>query len=228
MVTIIDYEGAFNSTVQFDDGTVVMGIAYQTIVEGTVRNPNMPFVCGIGFEGQGRHQLSNNGKMTKMTTVWRSIFARCYNTKQRVWNSTYKDSKICKEWENFQNFGDWFEENYIEGFYLDKDILIKGNKIYSPETCCFVPNCINIIFANRRERGDYPVGVHKQGNKFVAQLNIFGERKAVGRFDTPEEAFECYKLNKENYIKEVADKWQDKISEKVYKAMRNYQIEITD
>ena len=105
----------------------------------------------------------------------------------------------------------------MKGWCLDKDILVKGNKIYSPETCCFVPKGINLLFGkNNAKRGNYPIGVCKFKNKFQATINIKGKTISLGHFDTPEEAFEAYKTAKEAYIKEVADEWKDRIEEDVY------------
>ena len=118
----------------------------------------------------------------------------------------------------------------MNGWELDKDILIKGNKIYSPETCAFVPAEINGIFTKTNsKRGVYPIGVslHKEG-RFQAKVLKNKKQAYIGLFDTPEEAFQAYKKAKEEYIKEVADKWKDKIDPRVYEAMYNYQVEITD
>lgn len=142
---------------------------------------------------------------------------------------------MAEEWHNFQNFAKWFEENYnletMEGWYLDKDILIKGNKIYSSETCCFVPQEINSIFTDRKScRGELPIGVRLMNRckKFYAIISVYGKQKIIGSYNTPEEAFEAYKTEKEKYIKEVADKWRKLIDTRVYQALYNHQVEITD
>ena len=133
------------------------------------------------------------------------------------------------EWHNFQVFAKWFDENYKEGFVLDKDILLKGNKIYSPDTCVFVPREINGIFTLRQnKRGDYPIGVLKNGNKFQANIVRYNKREYLGTFNTPEEAFQVYKVAKEDYIRHVANKWKNQITEECYQALLNYKIEITD
>ena len=118
----------------------------------------------------------------------------------------------------------------MQGWELDKDILIKGNKVYSPETCCFVPQEINCLFTNCKSvRGKYPIGVTKTVNgKYKARINKNGDRIDLGLFDTPEEAFQVYKIAKELHIKEVADKWRGQITEPCYEAMYAYEVEITD
>ena len=129
------------------------------------------------------------------------------------------------------------EQNYnpetMKGWHLDKDVLIKGNKTYSPDTCCFVPIEINLLLnKNKTIRGDYPIGVSfdKSYNKFIAKLkkSKVEKQKFLGRFNILEEAFQAYKTAKEGHIKEVADKWKDQIDSRVYEAMYNYQVEITD
>lgn len=55
---------------------------------------------------------------------------------------------MCKEWHMYENFYKWFKDNYIEGFSLDKDIAIEGNKEYSPTACAFVPQSVNSLFAH--------------------------------------------------------------------------------
>ena len=115
-------------------------------------------------------------------------------------------------------------------YELDKDLLMESNKVYSPETCCFVPQEINKLFTKRdSKRGDYPIGVGKyRNNSYSAQITLNNSHKYIGTFNTPEEAFEAYKIAKENYIKELADKWRGLISSKVFEAMYNYKVEITD
>ena len=119
---------------------------------------------------------------------------------------------------------------------LDKDILKKGNKVYSPETCIFVPRRINSLFIKSdKARGRYPIGVtlRKDNGKYRSQCDVQYEeepRKQIqlGQFDTPEEAFYAYKQFKENYIKEVADIYKPYIPEKLYEAMYRYEVEIDD
>ena len=118
---------------------------------------------------------------------------------------------------------------------LDKDILFKGNKIYSPDTCVFVPNRINNLFTKRQnDRGEYPIGVYYHKSKFNPQCSIYADfnkkykQKHLGTFDTPEEAFHKYKKFKEQYIKEVAEEYKDLIPTKLYEAMCKYVVEIND
>ena len=169
------------------------------------------------------------------------MMQRCYDTKHQEKHPTYKDCKVSEEFHNFQDFGKWFDNNYyeIEGekMCLDKDILVKHNKIYSPENCIFVPEKINTLFIkSNKARGDYPIGVcyHKQHEKFMAKCRVYNyeenKKKQIhlGYYDTPQKAFEVYKQFKEQYIKEVADYYKEYIPQKLYDALYNYKVEITD
>lgn len=165
--------------------------------------------------------------------VWREIIRRCYDEKYRKRYQTYQDVKICKEWMSFSLFKKWFDENYIDGYVLDKDIISgKKNKIYSPETCCFVPPSLNSLLTRRNKlRGAYPIGVYRQKNgTFSASIRKYGKSVHLGIYKTIEEAFEAYKQAKETYIKEVAQSYFDKgeITERVYDALMKYEVEITD
>ena len=232
-IEIVEYFNSMNCTIRINDKNkaVIKDVEYKRVKNKSIKNPFHPRIYNRGFIGQGKLKSEVNGKATKHYYVWRGMFERCYDKNYQMQKRTYIGCSVSILWYNFQKFGEWFEENYKEGFVLDKDILVKGNKIYSPETCCFVPAEINIIFTSRKQcRGVYPIGVafNKSKQKFEASLSVNGKGTYLGTYNTPEEAFQAYKTAKENYIKEVADKWKDQIDPKVYQAMYNYQVEITD
>lgn len=228
---IIEYLGALNCTVQFNDerSTTLYGVSYARVKTGSVTNPYHKSVLGIGYIGEGIYRAKIKGKTTKAYSTWTKVLERCYNEKLREKYPTYKDVGVCKEWECFQNFAEWFEDKLIGGFVLDKDILFKGNKVYSPNTCCFVPQEINKLFTKRgNARGKYLIGVRALGDRFQARLNKTDHVVYLGCFSTQEEAFYAYKTAKEEYIKEVANEWKSFITPEVYEAMYNYKVEITD
>lgn len=225
---IIEYHGANECKVRFDDDILTeVIVSYSQLKKGNFENPNRPKTYGIGYMGVGKYYAKRNGAMTTCYTTWSGILRRCYNEAERTKVPTYKDVTVCEEWHNFQNFAEWFYSNYKEDFSLDKDIICPSCRVYSPETCCFVPQEINGLFTNTKSiRTDLPSGVIKHGNKFRARFGK--DRKHLGLFNTPEEAFQAYKVVKELHIKEVADKWKDKIEQQVYDTMYNYQVKITD
>lgn len=228
--TITECFNCKNCTIQFEDGTTLKNMRYDHIKEGSIRYPFHPSNYGIGYLGIGKYRIKIGDKFTKSGTIWSGVIRRCYNEKERNKFPSYIGVTICEEWKCFQNFAKWFEDNYIEGFHVDKDILIKGNKIYSPETCCFVPSEVNCIFTKSdKARGNLPIGVslHK-GGKFQAKMLKNKKQCYLGLFDTVEEAFQVYKTAKELWIKEVAKIWKSQITERCYQALINYQVEITD
>ena len=119
---------------------------------------------------------------------------------------------------------------------LDKDILVKGNKIYSPETCIYMPQTINTLFVKKdRNRGKLAIGTTRRKNgKYMAQCNLINPEtgksklKNLGYYNTELEAFKVYKYYKEKNIKEVADYFKKEIPSELYNAMYRYEVEITD
>ena len=163
-----------------------------------------------------------------------------HNEKFHLKEPTYKECQVCNEWLFFDNFYDWLhkQENFeilskSNNLELDKDILVKGNKIYSPETCSLVPHRVNMLFVKANSlRSDLPIGVRKMTiyDKYTAEYEHDGRHIYVGAYETIEEAFLAYKLHKEKTIKNVAQEEFDKdnITKQCYEAMMNYEVEITD
>jgi hypothetical protein len=225
-VEIIEYFSRLNCTIQFNNGVVVTNRVYQSIIKGNIKNTYHKSVHGVGYLGIGKY---NNKTHPKIYQTWRGMLGRGHYEKLQERRPTYKGCSVAEDWHNFQVFAEWFENNYKESYVLDKDILQKGNKIYSPETCCFVPQEINnLLIKYDSKRGKYPIGIHKVGNRFKVQLSINGIQAHLGYFKTIEEAFEAYKTAKEIYIEEMADKWRGQITEPTYQALINYTVEITD
>jgi hypothetical protein len=155
---------------------------------------------------------------------WRAMLERCYSGKY----SSYAGCTVCEEWLTFSNFKSWMEQQDWESKQLDKDLLIKGNKVYSPETCVFVSNAINKFILERASyRGDYPIGAswHKASGKFIAQVGnpISGKREYIGVFNTAEEAHAAWLERKLQYAVALADKENDPIvAEALVKKYMNY------
>lgn len=228
--TITSYKNWRNLEVTFDNGYKSVG-TYSYVLEGKIKNPYHPSIFGVAYYGEGKYSHKNHRKYYQS---WFNMLMRGYDEKEKNRRPTYKECIVDLRWHNFQVFAKWMEENYnpktMQGWQLDKDILLKGNKIYSPETCCFVPQEINTLFTkNDAKRGEYPIGVnfHKKSNKFRATHKSLNYSYTKG-YNTPIETFEAYKISKEEYIKDVADKWRGQITEPCYLAMYNYKVEITD
>lgn len=150
-VSIIDYVNSKNCTIRFDDGTILTNKKYHDVKNGNIKHLLHPTVCGSGYLGYGKYKAYDKGRLTKSYTVWDSMILRCFSKKYNKKHNSYKGISVSTDWLCFQNFAKWFEENWklhMNGWQLDKDILCKGCKTYSPETCCFVPTEVNKLFVN--------------------------------------------------------------------------------
>lgn len=181
-------------------------------------------IYGVCFNSKGKHKTRIDGKRTNAYQTWVNMIQRCYSPIYQDRHPTYKECVVDEKWLDFQDFAEWFSSqdyNYA-GYQLDKDILMPNNKIYSPDTCCFVPQEINLLLVDcGASRGKYPQGVHfvTRDRKFQAKLGINGKSKYIGYFDCPKEAHLAYKEAKEVYIKSKALEWQDRIARDVFDAL---------
>lgn len=220
---IVEYFSHMNCTIQFEDGVILKNNTYQNVKNGEVKNPNHPSIYGVGYIGQGKYSSSTkvNGKHTKYYMVWHSMMQRCYSKIAHVAQPTYAEVTVCKEWHNFQNFAAWYENNHdvqlVKDWQLDKDILAKGNKVYSSETCCLIPREINILFTNKVNS----IVCSGKNRRYSIQITMGGQ-KHTGTYNTLEEASEkCFRI-KESHIKVLAEKYRLTIPEEVYNALINY------
>ena len=231
---VIGYSNNINVTVKFIEYPYITRCRLGDLKLGKVKNPYYPMHYGKGYIGEGDYGKAD----VKAYALWQKMLERVYIRGSNI-DSTYKDVTVCEEWLNFQNFAAWFYsqkyskavDDKMRSYELDKDILSVGNKVYSPKTCSFVPREINTILVKRdKMRGELPIGVgyHKVGKKFQARLSYFGKYVSLGLFKASEEAFKAYKKAKESYIKEVAEIWKDRIDERVYQALLNYEVHIDD
>ena len=240
LMKIIEYKDSHNITIEFqDEYKLKVCLRYDDFLKGNVKNPYYPSVYGVGIIGT-KYPTSINGERTKEYVAWHNILIRCYDDKLKEKRYTYKDVVCCDEWLLYENFYEWLhgQENFdkwLNGgkWCIDKDILVKGNKVYSPETCCLVSSEINLLFTKHdNSRGKLPIGVGRSGNKYRADCsNPFTKKKEyIGSYLTIEEAFQAYKIYKEEFIQNVAEtEFANKnISRLCYEAMMNYKVEITD
>lgn len=213
---------------------VFKGTTYKEFNNGKIKCPYERRVCNIGFLGEGEYKSKINKKNTDEYTDWYSMLRRCHNVNLHHREPTYIECEVYEEWYNFQNFAEWYEGNFYqipnEKMQLDKDILDKGNKIYCPNKCVYVPQRINNLFTKcNTSRGDLPIGVSTYGNKYRAYCqNANGKRVHLGYFYDINSAFLSYKVFKENTIKQVADEYKNFIPVKLYNAMYSYEVEKTD
>ena len=128
---------------------------------------------------------------------WCSMLQRAYSDKYKSTNPTYTGVEVCAEWLLFTNFAKWFKDNYIKGYQLDKDILVKDNKIYNPEACIFVPSNINsFLILSNNSSGLLPIGVTLHKGRFRSQIRKYKTKEYLGLFDTKEEAHQAWQKSK--------------------------------
>lgn len=227
--TLIEYTNSKNCVAGFDDGVVVKTSARQFRI-GEVSNPYHPTTCGVGYLGETK-LITDWATRRRAILLWCGMLARCYRD-QESRNRHYVDCTVDECWHNFSNFLSWYVDNqqwHIEDWQLDKDVLFKGNTIYGPNTCCFLPKDINTFTILReRGRGAMPLGVTRHQGKYVAQISTLGKQRWLGSFATVEEAFSTYKIEKEAEARRLAEKYVDKIREDAYNTLIKYEVNFTD
>lgn len=186
-------------------------------------------IYGIGFNSKGRHKTKTTGEMTRVYYSWCNMLRRAYCPKLHARHPTYIGCEVDKEWHDFQEFAEWFENHEYSnhGYQLDKDLLIPSNKIYAPDRCVFVPRQLNTLLNDSGAmRGQYPQGIrfYKNTNRFRASININGKKQHLGYFDCPNEAYMVYRKAKEANVKRMALEWQDRIADNVFQALMNWEL----
>ena len=164
-----------------------------------------------------------------------NMLRRCYSDTFKKKNPTYEGCEVSDKFISYEYFYEWCNNQFgfnNKDWQLDKDLLVKGNKVYSENTCVFIPSEINSLLINcTASRGEHLIGVswNKKANAFKAQVRKNkGKREYLGYFNTEIEAFNAYEKAKEAFVKEQAEKWKGKIDERAYNALMNYEVEITD
>ena len=191
----------------------------------------MGWIHGVGWYEKGEFTACVGKKHNKEYKLWSGMLERCYSEVFKELEPTYKKCEASHNFKNYQFFAKWCQSQIgfkNKGWHLDKDILIKGNKLYSEDTCVFVPFEVNLFFVdNKIVRGENPIGIYfyKQTGKYKATCAVNGKAKHLGFFSTPEEAFSVYKQFKESLCKELATKWRGQIDNRVYDAMMTWSVE---
>ncbi len=167
--------------------------------------------------------------------IWRLIKDRCRISYWVNHGPSYQGCSIDDRWKDFQQFAYDYENMVGYGLpnrQIDKDILVKGNKIYGPDTTILVPQDINILLTNcKNARGTLPLGVTYTPNNtppYLVRIRKHGKRVYIGRYHTPEEAFQAYKVAKEQHIKDMANLYQHELDPRAYDALMNWTISEDD
>lgn len=224
-VVVVDYENASKVTIEFQHPRKykkVVRVSHLRI--GSVKNLYLPKVYGVGYIGEGEYSTKEGGKTTSAYAAWHGMMQRCYDPKMQKRHPTYIGCTVHAEWHNFQVFAEWFysQKHYKAGFEVDKDLLVEGNKVYSPSSCCLVPKDLNVLFNySLAAKGTAPTGVNYQPriDRFQARININGKRVYLGVFKCPYEAEAVYKKAKQDYVKTKIEEWRGAVEDNVISAL---------
>ena len=231
---ILKYNDSYNVEIQF------LKTGYETVARlghiksGSVKDPYSPSVYGVGITGV-KYPITINGVHTNEYELCNGILRRCYSDALKKKYPTYIDCEVSDKFKSYEYFYEWCNKQIgfdNEDWHLDKDLLVKGNKVYSEDSCVFIPAEINsLLVKNTASRGKYLIGVHWCNTKktFKAQVSKNkGKQEWLGCFKTELEAFNAYKNAKEAFVKEQANKWKSQIDPRTYNALMNYRVEIDD
>ena len=235
---IVKYNNSRSVEIQFINTGFETSAQLEHIKNGNVKDLYSPSVFGVGIVGV-KYSINEGGTQTKEYEIWCNMLRRCYSDTYQKKQPTYKGCEVSDNFKSYEYFYEWCHkqigfDNHGNGnpFQLDKDLLVKGNKVYNESTCVFLPKEINSVLIKRTAtRGEYLIGVcwSKTHKAFKAQVSKSkGKKEHLGYFNTELEAFNAYKEAKEFFIKELANKWKGQIDERAYEALMNYEVEITD
>ena len=231
---VLKYNDSVNVEIRFINTGFKMVARLDHIRNGEVKDLYAPSVHGVGIVGI-KYTFRVDGVLTKEYVLWKSMLTRCYSDGFKKKNPTYIDCEVSENFKSYEYFYEWCQNQTgfsNKDWQLDKDLLAKGNKIYSENTCVFIPSEINLaLIKSTASRGEHLIGVYwnKTNKAFVAQVSKSkGKQEHLGYFKTEIEAFNAYKVAKESFIKEQANKWKSQIDERAYDALMNYEVNIDD
>lgn len=194
-------------------------------------------VRGIGNKGN-KYLAREDGILLQEYKMWANVLSRCV-PKYWIEYPSYNGATCSDNFKSYTFFYEWCQnqvgfkkkDEESKSWHLDKDLLVKGNRVYSEDTCIFLPQRLNKLLTKRGlDRGKCHLGVCKQKNidKFMASCSDGDSQKYLGSYKTMYEAFQAYKTFKEALIKEVANEYKHQLDPRAYEALLNYQVEITD
>lgn len=223
-LVVVNYESSKRITVEVQGPKKhELLVTSGNLKKGYVNDRYSPSAAGVGILGDFPVDVKS-----KCYRTWYHILKRCYTPHTEQIALHYGDCWVADDWHHIENFGSWIEQQkWEENWHIDKDLLVKGNKVYSENTCCMVPVEINNFLTLRRNhRGLYPVGVtyHERLDKYEASVSENGSPKYLGVYHTADQAFYVYKEYKQFLAKGLASKWEGIVDDKVCAALLKYEV----
>lgn len=223
--TVIKYENARNIYVMFEDGTITK-VTGGNLCSGSINNPNRPTVFGFGINDVKLMDFTD-----KRYVLWHSIIRRAYSEVYHKNKPSYEDVRVSEDWRRLSNFIKDIEKfpNFdmvvSENWELDKDVLGDGKKLYSKDTCCFIPRELNTLFTRESTKGlKTGVSYNKRLGKFVSSINKGNGSKHIGVFKTEDEAHSVYCKEKQKHLDSLILKYDDKLPQNVKFKLKDWFI----
>lgn len=223
--TVIKYENSRSIYVMFEDGTVTR-VSGGNLCSGSISNPNRPTVFDVGV-----NDVEVKDYTDKRYVLWHSILRRSYSEVYHKSKPSYKDVRVSEDWKRLSNFMKDIEKlpNFdmalSNNWEIDKDVLSNGEKVYSKETCCFLPREINILFTRESTKGlKTGVSYNKRLCKFVASINIGKGSGHIGVYKTEKSAHTAYCKEKQKHLDSLILKYGDKLPENVKFKLKDWFI----
>jgi hypothetical protein len=189
-----------------------------------MKHSNSKLVWGIGINDTNHNTTKEyvNGKRIRcpIYTQWKDMLRRCRSEVFHQKYPTYIGCTVADEWIRFSDFLAWYQqESPQQGYQLDKDLLYPGNKVYSPNTCIFVPRHINLLLRGSQSHTTLPVGVYKRGKRFIAVCKVNSQSIYLGSYSTPQEAHHAYSQYK---VQVVQKEINQQLNPKLKQALQNW------
>ncbi len=167
------------------------------------------------------HTKGRKLQNSKIYSIWESMIQRAYSVDWQTKYPSYKGTLVCEEWKLASTFKEWYDNHYVEGWDLDKDYLSpEGSKLYSPETCVFIPHILNTFIigsdkpyvgSSRTKRGTY---------RAMCKDPIASKYEYLGEYKTPEEAHEAWKARKHIHANRLADEYTGIVDQRVIERLK--------
>ena len=209
-----------------EDGTV-----FELPARTIVRKP----VYGAGIN-DFNYSVQTGGCSKKVIwkpyVTWKEMLRRCFDEKKKLELPSYKDATCCNDWITLSKFLEWlWEQPFIDtSWQLDKDLLSKKNKLYSSETCVLIPPEVNMFLTKREAGRNLLIGARfrESSGRYLSSFTKDSRPVHLGCFATELEAHLAYKQAKEDYAKVLANKYEYVLDSRAYRALMDYEVEITD
>lgn len=224
LMKIIEYNSYADITVQFLDYPYICHSRYGEFKNGVIKNIYYPSLYGVACVGNAT--TWENGKHLQSYVIWQGMIRRCYDEKFKKKHPTYENCTVDKRWLCYENFQKWYDYNYYEvknkqdKMCLDKDIFYKNNTIYSQNTCCFVPNSINVLFKHNTNHNI----IHRKDGYSIYCGRTTGKHY-IGHTMDKDEAIKLSNQARTEYLHEIVSQYENQLPYYLYKYLIEYTYE---